>query len=103
MDVPDVRATFRFIHIMRRDEQRHALRGELEKQVPQFAPCDWIDSGSGFVQEQNGWFVHQCASHREALPPTTRKFGGASLQVRFQMSYIDQFVFTVLQVFSAQS
>jgi hypothetical protein len=37
---------------MRGDEERHALAGELEEQVPQLASRDGIDAGGRLVEEQ---------------------------------------------------
>jgi len=72
INVANVRATFRFIHVVRGDEERHATPRELEEQIPQLAARDGVDAGGGFVEEKNLRLVHERAGHREALTPARR-------------------------------
>src|SRR2546423_15332224 len=87
-----MRAAFGLVHVMRGDEKRHALAGEFEKQVPQFAARDGIDPCGRFVEEQNGWFVHEGARHRQTLAPAAGKKRGAPVQVWLEMGDRDEIV-----------
>ena len=75
-----MRAALRFIHVMRGDKKRHPLPGEFEEQIPQLATRDRIDSGGRFVEEEDGRFVHERASHGEALAPAAGEKRGAAIQ-----------------------
>ena len=92
VDVADVRAALRFVHVMRGDEQRHALAREFEEQIPQFAPRHRIDAGGRLVEKENGRLVHERARHGQALPPAAGKKRGAPIEVRLEMRERDQFV-----------
>ena len=54
VDVADVRAALRLVHVMRGDKQRHALAGKLEQQIPQLAPRHRINARRRLVEEQHG-------------------------------------------------
>ena len=81
---------------MRGDEKRHALPGEFEKQIPQFAPRDRIDARRRFVEKQHGRLVHERAGHGQPLPPAAGEQRRAPVEVRFEMRKRDQFVATLL-------
>ena len=49
VNVTDVIAALGFVHVMRRDEQRHPAGGKFEKQIPKFATRDRIDPRGRFV------------------------------------------------------
>ncbi len=51
VDVGDIAAAFRFVHVVRGHEQRYATAGQFKQQVPQMPPCDRVDSGCGFIEE----------------------------------------------------
>ena len=65
---------------MGRHEQRHALPGEFEKQIPQFAARDRIDARRRFIEKQNCRLVHERASHGQTLPPAAGKKRGAPVR-----------------------
>ena len=92
VNVADVRAAFRFVHVMSGDEKRHPLAGELEKQIPQLAPRDRIDTGRRFVEKQHRRFVHERARHRQALSPAAGKESRAAIEVRLEMRDRDKIV-----------
>src|SRR5262249_2917482 len=84
-DVPHMIATSRLIHVMSGHEKRHAFPSELEQQVPQFAPRDWIDTGGRFIKEEHTRPVHERASHRQSLTPATGELGSTSVDIRLQV------------------
>ena len=91
-----MRAAFGFVHVMRGDEERHALPGEFEKQIPEFAPRDRIDARGRLIEKENGRLVHERAGHGEALPPAAGEQRGAAVEIRFEMGERDQFVAALL-------
>ena len=93
------RATpFRFIHVMGGDEQRHALPGEFEKQIPQFAARDRIDARRRFVEKKNRRLVHERASHGQPLPPAAGKQRRAPVRLGSRCVMRDQFVAPLFQL-----
>ena len=85
VDVAHVIAAFGFIHVMGRHKQRHAFTRELEKQILQFAPGDWIDTGGRLIKEEHTRPVHERTSHGQTLTPATGELGSAPVYVRLQM------------------
>src|SRR5205085_8454587 len=96
-------AAFRFVHVMRGDEERHSLSGEFEEQVPQLTPRDRFDACGRFIEKQNRRLMHERASHGEPLPPAARKQTGAPVEIRLEMGDRDQFVAKLLQFLYAQT
>ena len=52
VNVRDVAAAFGFIHVVRGDEERDAVAGKLEQQIPELAARDRIDARGGLVEEE---------------------------------------------------
>src|SRR5215470_11179582 len=52
VDVRDVAATFRFVHIVRSDKKSDAVAGKLEEQIPQLPTRHGIDAGGGLIEEK---------------------------------------------------
>ena len=90
MNVTDVRATFRFVHVVGGDEEGHAKAGKFEEQIPQLAPRNRINAGSRFVEEQNGGVVHERTGHGQALAPAAGKERGATSEIGLEMGKRDQ-------------
>ena len=82
INVSDVAATFRFIHVMRRDEKRDAMAGEFEKQIPKLSARDGIDASGRFVEEEQLWLVQHGAAKRHPLLPSARKFPREAIKIR---------------------
>lgn len=61
----------RFIHIVGGDDHGGAAFADITHQFPQTSPCLRIQSGSGFIQENDSWFIDQRGGYREPLflPP----------------------------------
>src|SRR5439155_16195236 len=95
-------APLRFVHVMSRDEQSHALASEFEEQIPKFTPRDRIDASSRFVEKEHGRPVHKRASHRKTLTPAAGKLAGAPVDVWLQMRRGDHYVPTLAQFAVAQ-
>src|ERR1700730_14990005 len=92
-----MRTAFGLVHVMGGNEERHSLSREFEEQIPELTPRDGIDAGGGLIEKKDRRFVHERASHREALAPATGKERGAPAQVRLEMRYCDQIVAAAFQ------
>ena len=62
-------AVFRFVHVVRGDQNGMAGFGKLIDQVPEAAARDGIDARSGLVQKQDARGMHDGAAQRQALLP----------------------------------
>ncbi len=75
---------------MRRHEQRNAALAQLEEQIPEFAPCDWIDPRRRLVEKNDLRFVEQRAGQRQPLFPTAGEGRGELVEVLLQAAEVDQ-------------
>ena len=82
VEVADLAAALGLVHVVRGDEQRDALGGELEQQIPQLAARDRIDAGGRLVEEDDARLVHQRGAEREPLLPAAGEQAGAAIDVR---------------------
>src|SRR6266404_5876071 len=73
IDVGNVTAALRFVHIVRGDEERYAVTGELEEEIPQLAACDRVDAGGRLVEEQELGLVKHGAAEGQSLLPSAGK------------------------------
>ena len=73
VDVADIRTAFGFVHVMCRDKQRDPTPRQFEKQVPEIASRNGIDSGCRFVKKQDIGLVNQRAGECQPLLPSARK------------------------------
>ena len=89
-------AALGFVHVMRRDEKRHAFTREVEKQIPQLATRHRVDAGSRLVEKKHGRFVHERTRHGQALAHSAGKQRGAHLDERLEMRDCDHFVTTLI-------
>ena len=79
VQVADPPAPLGLVHVMRRDEQRHVLLGELEEQVPQVAPRHRIDPGRRLIEEDQPGLVQQGTGQGQPLlPPAGERVRRAS-------------------------
>src|ERR1700730_8145883 len=92
IDVGDLTAALGFVHVMRGDEKRYALAGELEKEIPELAAGDRVNAGGGLVKEQELGFVQHGAAEGEALLPSARKLRGEAVKVRAEAVELNDFV-----------
>src|SRR5258707_492674 len=95
INVGDVAAALGLIHVVRGDEKRDAVSGELEEQIPELAARDGVDSRGRFVEENQFWFVQHGTTESEALFPTTGKLRGEAIQVRAEAVELDNVVHAV--------
>src|SRR4030095_14198676 len=58
---------------------------ELEEQIPQLAPRDWIDARGRLIQEQHARSVHERTGHGQTLTPATGELASAPVDGWFQM------------------
>src|SRR5262245_58111640 len=91
-----------FIHVVSGYEQRHAFTGELEEQIPQLGPGDWIDAGGRLIKEEHARPVHERTRHGQTLTPATGELASAPVDVRFQMRCGDHFLAPLIQFATAQ-
>ena len=96
-------AALGFIHVMGRDKKRHAFTGELEEQIPEFAPRDRIDASSRLIKKEHARPVHERARHGQPLTPAARKLPGPPVDVRLKMRRGDHFVAPLVQFAAAQA
>ena len=66
-------AVLGFVHVMGRDQDRHAVAGEAVDEVPEAPPRRRLDARGRLVQEQDGRPVQHGAAKRQALLPAARK------------------------------
>ncbi len=52
MDVADIGAPLRLVHIVCGDQQSDAATSQLEQQIPQLAASDGVDASRRFVQKK---------------------------------------------------
>src|SRR5437016_14449790 len=96
-------AALGFIHVMGRDKKRHAFTGELEEQIPEFAPRDRIDASSRLIKKEHARPVHERARHGQPLTPAAGKLRSAPVNVWPKMSRCDHFVPPLVQFAAAQA
>ena len=90
VEVADLAAALGLVHVVRGDEERDALGGELEQQVPQLAARDRIDAGGRLVEEDHARLVHQRGAEREPLLPAAGEQAGAPIDVRADVRELDR-------------
>src|SRR5438874_4507727 len=86
---------------MRRDQKGESLRRELMDFFPKIATRFRIDTGSGFVQQQQFWAMNQTRGESEPLFPSAGKLTG---QLRFtfgQPEFLDALTHRFPTVFHA--
>src|SRR5512133_2990349 len=96
-------AALGFIHVVSRHEQRHAFAGELEKQIPQLTPGDWIDAGGRLIEEEHARPVHERTSHGQTLTPATGELSSAPVDVRLEMGGGSHLLTPLIQFATAQT
>ena len=69
-------AAFGLVHVMRRDEHRHAARCELVDFAPELASRLRIDAGGGLVEQQEIGLWQYAGAQREALFPAAGQRAG---------------------------
>ena len=89
VDVADLAAALGFVHVVRGDEQRDALGGELEQQIPQLAARHRVDAGGRLVEEDDARLVHQRGAEREPLLPAAGEQPGLPIDVRADVRELD--------------
>lgn len=66
-DKGDAVAAEGFVHVGGGDEECDALGGEGAEHIPEFAAGNGVDSGGGFVEEEDAGFVDKGAAEGEFL------------------------------------
>ena len=74
-DEADALAQFRFVHVVRGHEHRHAFLRHGVDEAPELAAADGIDAGGRFIQEDDLRLVDDGASQGEALLPAAGEIG----------------------------
>ena len=75
-DVGEAMAALGFIHVVRGDEERQALAGELMDLLPEIAARLRIHAGGRLVEEQQLRLVDQARGQREPLLPAAGELPG---------------------------
>ena len=89
IDQPQAVAVFRLVHVVRGDEDGHALAGQLVDQVPELAAADRIDARGRLVEEEDrrlgaGW--RSPSASRCFQPPERTAVGRRRCSARPAMS-----------------
>ena len=58
------------------NEQRHALRVELAKQLREVAACFGVESAGGLIEQQHFWGMHDGLPNGYALALAAREVAG---------------------------
>ncbi len=64
-------APFRFVQVVRRDEDRDTGGGEHVDETPELPSRQRVDAAGRLVEKKDGRFVEDGAPEREALPPAS--------------------------------
>src|ERR1041384_673598 len=67
MHESNARAALRLVEIRRRDHDCDSLTRQIRQRVPELAPGNRIDTGCGFIEQQNFRFDNQRARERKLL------------------------------------
>src|SRR5207237_9863717 len=65
-------ASLGFVHVMRRDEKRQPLGGQLMYLFPEIAARFWIDARGGLVQQKQFRAMNETGRKRYTLFPSAR-------------------------------
>src|SRR6267143_4997720 len=103
INVGDVAAALGFVHVMGGDEERDAMTGKFEEQIPELAARDGIDARGGLVEEKKFRFVQHGAAEGEALLPSAGKLRSQAIQIRCEAVELDNFVDAALEVRGLQT
>src|SRR5215472_14737700 len=76
IDVRDVAATLRFIHIVRGHKKSDAVAGKLEEQIPKLPPRDRINARRRLVEKKKLGFMQHRTAQGKPLLPAARKLSG---------------------------
>ena len=68
------------VHVVRRDEDRHATRDQREQAFPEVTPALWIDGARGLVEQQQLGFVQRSRGECKSLPLASAQRAGALLE-----------------------
>ncbi len=88
VDVTDVGTAFRFVHVMRGDQERDTLGRQLEEKIPQLATCHGINAGGRLVEEEHFRFVDQRTGQCETLLPTAGQRAGQLMNATIQRGHL---------------
>ena len=77
------------LHVVRGDEQRHALAGEVVEQVPEVAARHRVDAARGFVEEEQLGLVDGGGAEREALLPADRQVRGQLVLAAHEVRHLE--------------
>ncbi|MCU0618276.1 MAG: hypothetical protein MUD17_14510, partial [Gemmatimonadaceae bacterium] len=55
------------VHVRRRHEQTQAVVAQLPEQLPELRTRDGVNTGGGFVEDQQRRRMHECTAERELL------------------------------------
>src|SRR5258706_4780986 len=103
INVSDVAAALGLVHIVRGDEERDAVAGKLEEQIPELAARDGVDAGGGLVEEKELGLVQHGAAEGEALLPSAGKLRCEPSEVGAEAVELDDFVHAALQAIGRQA
>src|SRR5579859_260362 len=103
INVGNVAATLGFVHVVGCDEKSDALRGKLEKKIPELAARDGVDAGGRLVEEKQFRFVEHGTAERQTLLPAAGKFRGKTRDIRTEAVRFHNFIDAALQLFGGKA
>src|SRR5260221_7178321 len=90
-DEADALAQFRLVHVMGRDQYRHALLCHVINQSPEITPTDWIDPRCWLIQKDNFGTVNDGTAQSETLFPSARQRFGQLVLTPLKPRHVDDF------------
>ena len=85
VDVGNMAAAFRLIHVMRCDKKRHSLPAKVKQLIPQGAPCHRVDACRRLIKKQDFRPVNQRTTERQPLLPAAGEFPRQPMTVESQL------------------
>ena len=85
-------AALGLVHVMGRNQHRHAVVGEPMDLVPEVAARLRVDAGGRLVEQQQLGLVHHRGGQREPLLPAARELPGELLAAIGQAELVERFV-----------
>src|SRR6266568_464544 len=76
INVGDVAAALRFVHVVGGDEEGDAVSAHLEEKVPELAARDRINARGGLIEKEKLGFMQHGAAEGQTLLPSAGKLRG---------------------------
>src|SRR5208337_1095434 len=98
INVADMAAALRFVHVVRGHEKSDAVAGKLEEQVPELAARHRVNARRGLIQKDQFGLVQHGAAEGEALFPAAGKLRRQPIDIRAKAVELNNIVHAFAQV-----